>query len=508
MTPRKPLFERLPEIYRIRDTEQTPPGQLEAYVGVVDRRLSARARRRRGALPRPVHRDLRRLGRSLHRRPARHLASLGRSVDAARRCGAHRAASAPQGHARRDRVARLALSRLGGARGRDARAALLEPASQPSASGRGRRAAAHRSCFDVSAPVRGGTVELARPGVAQRCSAGPFDPFAHVVDLKPPRTAPGFNLPESRVFLWRLKAYTRARSQAAFLFRPRSSTLTPVAAGDAAFAVRFDLHPMGEPMVLFNTRTLRADDDPPILTASDAVPGPMPAARLTQDTPAGRPDRVSSGDVLYVRAAAARGADTVGLVLASAARRRSPRPRGDIRGANLCAWENGPACRRCASTRSSIDPERGRLLFGVAGANRRRSGGRCATTCFSPRRYGFSGPTGAHPVSAPRASAAYGSSRRRSCCTGNFHDDPLGLQHALDDLPTAGPAADHRDPGQHDARSRPHLRRRHRRRGRAQGAALAEIAVDPRGVGRAAGDPAEAAARVPADVVTGAAARR
>ena len=26
-SPRQPLVERLPEIYRIRDTEQTPPGQ-------------------------------------------------------------------------------------------------------------------------------------------------------------------------------------------------------------------------------------------------------------------------------------------------------------------------------------------------------------------------------------------------------------------------------------------------------------------------------------------------
>jgi hypothetical protein len=35
-TPRLPLFQRLPEIYRIRDTEQVPPGQLEAYVGLID----------------------------------------------------------------------------------------------------------------------------------------------------------------------------------------------------------------------------------------------------------------------------------------------------------------------------------------------------------------------------------------------------------------------------------------------------------------------------------------
>src|SRR5882724_8271487 len=36
-TPRVQMFNRLPEIYRIRDTEQDPPGQLKAYVGLIDR---------------------------------------------------------------------------------------------------------------------------------------------------------------------------------------------------------------------------------------------------------------------------------------------------------------------------------------------------------------------------------------------------------------------------------------------------------------------------------------
>ena len=33
---RVPLYERLPEIYRIRDSEQLPPGQLAAYLGAVE----------------------------------------------------------------------------------------------------------------------------------------------------------------------------------------------------------------------------------------------------------------------------------------------------------------------------------------------------------------------------------------------------------------------------------------------------------------------------------------
>ncbi len=33
---RVPLYDRLPEIYRIRDQEQAPPGQLRAYLSLVE----------------------------------------------------------------------------------------------------------------------------------------------------------------------------------------------------------------------------------------------------------------------------------------------------------------------------------------------------------------------------------------------------------------------------------------------------------------------------------------
>jgi hypothetical protein len=35
------LYERLPEIYRIRDAEQWPPGPLQAYLGAVEGVFSA-----------------------------------------------------------------------------------------------------------------------------------------------------------------------------------------------------------------------------------------------------------------------------------------------------------------------------------------------------------------------------------------------------------------------------------------------------------------------------------
>ena len=41
MNKRVELFNRLPEIYRIRDAEQVPPGQLEAYLAVVEEAFGA-----------------------------------------------------------------------------------------------------------------------------------------------------------------------------------------------------------------------------------------------------------------------------------------------------------------------------------------------------------------------------------------------------------------------------------------------------------------------------------
>src|SRR5207237_2802032 len=41
VSPRVPLFGRLPEIYRIRDAEQFPSGQLQAYLGAIEAAFGA-----------------------------------------------------------------------------------------------------------------------------------------------------------------------------------------------------------------------------------------------------------------------------------------------------------------------------------------------------------------------------------------------------------------------------------------------------------------------------------
>ncbi|SRR6266581_1277563 len=441
-TSRLPLYQRLPEIYRIRDAEQQPAGQLEAYVGIVDRTFAA-IRDNVEALYHdefietcadwvvPYIGDL--LGTShLSGDPWTLRADVARTIHHRRRKGALGA------------IESLSFVLSGWA----AHAVELRERlcwnqhlnhQRPDAGG----APPLTLLTGISEPVRGGTVNLRDPASLSLLS-GPFDPFAHVVDLKPQgRNGAagdwgGYNIPNLAVFLWRLEAYTVPVSQPHA--HPDSANaivdLTPAAPGNAAFGVCFDVHPMGEPMVLFNTHRFTADDDPPMLTHPDAVPGPMPAARLTKDpqhperTPAGRPEQYVEV-VTYVPPAKPPEAEHIGLTLylpqapfAATAWR--------YRGANLCAWEAGlnPPLRE---HEIAIDPERGRVLIGVAGADETVEAEPLRDHLLVAATYGFSGPTGAHPAPRPARPGAW-LEQTPDVELVNFHTDPFGLQHALDNL--------------------------------------------------------------------------
>jgi len=215
------------------------------------------------------------------------------------------------------------------------------------------------------------------------------------------------------------------------MLRGPIQVLAPVGPDDAGFAVRFDTHPVGEPMVLFNTWTYRADDDPPNLTDVDAVPGPMPIARLTQDTPAGNP--AAYLQVLLYSVLPPPAGGTVGLTLHLPDIAAVNGIAWRYRGANLCAWENGllPPLRKHEIV---IDPERGRVLFGL------QSNGEAQTVrdqLLLSETYGFSGPTGAHPI--PRASAQAQWNVVPIKVNGHTDAAPAtALQRALDNLPAAG----------------------------------------------------------------------
>jgi hypothetical protein len=425
MTPRKALFERLPEIYRIRDTEQTPPGQLEAYLGALDSVFSAV----RDDVETLYHNlfiehcddwvvpyigDL--LGTShLKGDPWTLRADVARTVRLRRRKGTLGAVES-LAHTLSGWAAHAVEMRERLAWNQHLNHQRPDEGGTPPLS----------LLTSISAPVRGGMANLRDPATLSLLN-GPFDPFAHVVDVKPP--GPGYNLPDLVVFLWRLTAYTVPVCKP-FLHDP-IQTPTPVGPDDAGFAVRFDSHPVGDPMVLFNTWTYRADDDPPNLTDIDAVPGPMPRARLTQDTPAGNPSAYLQVLLYSVLPPPAGGIVGLTFHLPDVAAVNTITWR--YRGANLCAWENGllPPLRKHEIV---VDPERGRVLFGLQNNGEAEA---VRDKLFLTETYGFSGPTGAHPI--PRGSAQEQWNVVPIKVNGHTDATPAtALQRALDNLPAAG----------------------------------------------------------------------
>lgn len=390
-TPLAPrLFDRLPEIYRLRDAEQSPPGQLEALVDALDSvfvALRDRVEQQYDDLfietcapwvipyladligvshlkgdPRTLRADVRLAVFHLRRKGT--LGAVESQVHALSGWAVHAVEL-------RDRLAwNQHLNHL-----------------RPDKGGAPPWQSAPDN--DPRHPVRGGTAALRAP--AWLSFAGtPFDPFARTVDLKPPLAREGeeparavVNLPNLGVFLWRLADYQLPAAM-------------PGRADVVGLTVRVESHPNGDPTVLFNTHRFRADDEPPNLADGDAVPGPMPAARLCTGAPAGNP-------AAYVQVLTYSGAvapepadDAPGLVLHLPADPFDGIP-WTFRGANLCAWEAGLAAP-LAVHEVAVDPATGRLLFGVASAAEAAAlsaGLRLSAT------HGFSGPVGAQPVPHP-----------------------------------------------------------------------------------------------------------
>jgi hypothetical protein len=399
-TPRQSLYRRLPEIYRIRDHEQRPAGQLEAYLDILDEVMRG-MRDNVEALYHdffvetcddwviPYVADL--LGSShLSGDPWTLRADVARTVFHRRRKGTLAAIeslsyslSAWAAHAVESRERMLWLQHLNHQRPDEGGVPPL-----------GLRT-------DIGMPVRGGVVNLRDPAQLALLH-GPFDPFAHVADLKPGRVgAPRYNLPNLGIYLWRLKDYQVP------VVRPGRIEAADLAGGRAV--VRCTIHPQGDPMVLFNTHRFHADDDPPELSSLDAVPGPMPWPRISREAVVGeRREHLDNPspyvDVQgYAGGPAAPGDGSVGLTLhlpEALATLPLQLPAADrrwwhLRGANLCAWEAGlmPPLR---DYEIAVDPRLGRVLFGLtdnlAEAEPIRDG------LFVSYTYGFSGPSGAHPV--------------------------------------------------------------------------------------------------------------
>ena len=443
MSVRQRLFDRLPEIYRIRDAEQTPAGQLEAYLGILDEaqgaihasidalyhdffietcddwvipyladllgvsHLSGEARTLRADVARTVH----------HRRRKGTLGAVESLVHALSGWAVHTVEM-------RERLAwHQHLNHLRpGVGGLPPQETVLS-ASAPRPGGE----AAVATLPHISGPARGGTVTVRDPATLAFVNTA-FDPFGHVADLKPPtRGVSGHNLPNLAIFLWRLEDYLTPVSQPGFV----DTEVQPApAAGFATHAVRVELHPLARPMQLFNTHRYHADDEPPDLTHPDAVPGPMPAARLTTGRPAGRPAQYLAVDAYTPPRPLRPGAHAVGLTLHLPAAQFAGVP-WTFRGANLYRWE------RCLQPRLRenevvIDP-RGRVVFGLAGASAAARAAALEGGLRVSATHGFSGPTGAQPVPRAPAPAAWLDAVPVVRVV-DFHADPNGLTDALADL--------------------------------------------------------------------------
>jgi Phage tail protein (Tail_P2_I) len=409
-TPVVPLFDRLPEIYRVRDAEQSPPDQLRAFLAAVEQVFGA------------LHDDIGQLYDNLfidtcddwvipyladllgttHLEGEPHTlrADVADSIALRRRKGTLGA------------IERLAVNLTGWAchavelrenlawaqhlNHQRADAGGVPPYADARMMARGHRLTA-----------RGGTVAIRDPA-ALKLLGTPFDNDAYTADVKPANDyARHINLPNLVVFLWRLVDYRLE------LIEPRArgaTDLGPQPAGLARFAVRFDLHPLDMPVVLFNTSRpgfreggVSGGVVSP-LTVPDAVPGPMLDARIASGTEGGHPEAYVAIDFFDDAPTPPTGFDLsdVGLHLFLPL---SEQPvfattHWIYRGDNLCAWESGLR-RPLRDGELVIDPDIGRVLFGVGNLAQRNALVDAAGTTariFASFTYGAPGPVGAHPI--------------------------------------------------------------------------------------------------------------
>lgn len=245
---------------------------------------------------------------------------------------------------------------------------------------------------------RGGFAPIRAPGTCSLIGT-PHDPFAHTADVRPPATdAVRYNVPNVAIFLWRLEPYSIPLVDPVF----RSIETNGVATADAApFIVRFDAHQLGRPLQLFNRFEADFSQMNPLLVDVDRTPGPMHEARLDSGSPAGHPEA-------YVSVTPYDDGDISSIVLQTDTGLCLYVPRGEfepfedvdwfVRGTNLCAWEEGirPELR---INEIAIDPAIGRIVIGVesqAQAEALRDGLKLSVTDAAV------GPVGAHPIARTR----------------------------------------------------------------------------------------------------------
>ncbi len=396
---RVPLYDRLPEIYRIRDAEETGPKPLAAYLSIIEEVWSE------------VHANIEGLYHDFFIETCDdwvipYLADLVGSSHLSGQAATLRRDVADTIKLRRRKGTLSAIEELTSnltqwhthaveLRKNVVWAQHLNH-QRPDAGGNPPLAQEDVDRFTVP---RGGTATVRDPATMALIGS-PFDPYAHFADVRTPvEGALRYNIPNLAIFLWRLEAY---KVRAA---RPVERGSVEVSeAGAAAFVARFDVDPLGRPLRLFN-RAGRNRDSLGNLAAIDRSPGPMPRARLTTGSPAGNPEA-------YIRI------DTYDPTGAPVIDEEDGNLRGDVglhlhvpesefqpfdasawtfRGANLCAWQDGLG-QPLKALEVAIDPDHGRLAIGVDSAVQRDA---LISHLRISYTYGAVGEVGAHPLSRP-----------------------------------------------------------------------------------------------------------
>ncbi|MEM0921582.1 MAG: hypothetical protein AAGI13_00950 [Pseudomonadota bacterium] len=431
MTRHPGLFDRLPEIYRLRDAEEAQGGQFEAYIGLIDEVMEALDHHIEQFYHDhfiehcddwvvPYIGDL--LGLThLKGDPWTLRASTARAVALARRKGTLGA------------MEQLAFSLTGwAAHAVEMRERMLWTQhlnhQRPDAGGVPPQSLPRH----LADPVRHGTVTLRDPGVLSFLG-GAFDPFARTADVKPTGgIAPRPNLPNLAIFLWRLTDYQVP------VARPLSAgtVAVPGAVGDEApFAARFHIDPLGRQMRLFNTFRYDPSAEPPEFSEPDRTPGPIPAARLEEGPPTGNASEYITVDIHSGSRAPDPGVGAPGLVF-HINENVFAGTEWTTRGANLCAWEEG--LRRPLRTREIVvDPIHGRVVFGIP--NNGPEGPALRNRLRVSGTYGFAGPVGAHPVSRRFEPTIWPGLAEPEVIQVSAHPGGTSLRNALTGLSADGP---------------------------------------------------------------------
>ena len=395
----KPLYDRLPEIYRVKDEEQTPPGQLKNYLAIADFIFDA------------IHENIESLYDDLFIETCEDwvIPYIGDLLGTSPLKGdpwTLRADVADTIALRRRKGTLASIERLTynltqwGIHAVELRENLVWNQhlnhQRPDIGGNPPYASAKRFT-----PIRGGTVTLRDPAMLSLLNT-PFDPFAHIPDLKPPTFGNiRYNLPNLAIFLWRLKDY-RVRFTKPIMKIKATGTGVPE---EATHVVRLYVHPLGEPVRLFNTYQFDPDKDPPVITQLDETPGAIATARLTTNSEAGRPEKYVAIHTYSPANTNINSLDVseVGLQLLLPEPDFLPEPEfaetkllgWKIRGENLCAWETGiqPPLK---DREIAIDPIIGRIAIGVANLEEATA---LENHLLLTYTYGAVASVGAHPRS-------------------------------------------------------------------------------------------------------------